>query len=101
MSPQREHKCSNLGGGGGYPAPYRALVAPTETRGTIASSAQPLLFLGLALAFFPGGERLIERRPLFDDLRSSAMKRARESWGEAGPPDPDDFVFPEPMPVDE
>jgi len=35
-----------------------------------------------------------------DSPLGEAMKRARESWGEAGPPDPDDFVFPEPTPVE-
>ena len=44
-----------------------------------------------------------ERREVPVDPESplgEAMARARESWGPAGPPDPDAFVFPEPIPVD-
>jgi hypothetical protein len=36
-----------------------------------------------------------------DSPLGKAMARVRESWGEAGPPDPNDFVFPESHPVDE
>ena len=55
-------------------------------------------------ADFAHGFEEVEQVTHFVDTDSplgQAMKRARESWGEAGPPDPDDFVFPEPTPVDE
>ena len=35
-----------------------------------------------------------------DSPLGEAMAEARESWGASGPPDPDTFVFPEPIPVD-
>lgn len=35
-----------------------------------------------------------------DSALGRAVAAARESWGDAGPPDPAAFVFPEPDPVD-
>lgn len=51
---------------------------------------------------FLGGFTVEERRvPIDPDSPlGRAMAEARASWGEAGPPDPAAFVFPEPRPVD-
>jgi hypothetical protein len=35
-----------------------------------------------------------------DSPLGQAMARARAAWGEAGPPDPSDFVFDPPTPVE-
>jgi hypothetical protein len=53
---------------------------------------------GKLLDGFTVEERQVPVDP--DSPLGRAMAAAREAWGEAGPSDPNAFVFPEPTPVD-